>query len=86
MSKQAISVTLSPDNLLWLRAQLRIVGGRSVSELLDQLITRARTDGDAAAIRSVVGSVRIDERDPDLAAADAAVRASFEASRASRRR
>ena len=42
MSKQPISVTLSPDNLLWLRGRARAEQLGSLSEFLDQLVTRAR--------------------------------------------
>jgi hypothetical protein len=42
MTKQAISVTLSPDNLLWLRGRARADQLGSLSEFLDRLITRAR--------------------------------------------
>jgi hypothetical protein len=42
MSKQPISVTLSPDNLVWLRGRARAEGLGSLSEFLDRLITRAR--------------------------------------------
>jgi hypothetical protein len=79
MNKQALSVTLNPENLLWLRAQVIARGHRSISELLDHLIREARTpdQGQNASARSVVGTVRITESDPDLTAADAAVRAFF---------
>jgi hypothetical protein len=42
MNKQAISVTLSPDNLVWLKGRARAEGRSSMSEFLDALITRAR--------------------------------------------
>ncbi len=42
MHKQAISVTLSPDNLVWLRGRARAESLGSLSEFLDRLITRAR--------------------------------------------
>jgi hypothetical protein len=81
MNKQAISVTLDPDNLLWLRAQTLSHGRRSISEMLDCLIREARTEGksQASPARSVVGTVRIAESDPTLDTADAAVRAFFSA-------
>lgn len=79
MNKQAISVSLDPGNLLWLRAQAVSSGCRSASELLDRLIRAARTGdkGQNETIRSVVGTVRIAESDPSLATADAAIRALF---------
>jgi hypothetical protein len=79
MKKEAISVTLSADNLVWLRARSVAERNRSVSETLDRLVTTARSgvDGRPAAVRSVAGSVRIDDRDPDLSTADALVRDLF---------
>ena len=82
MAKQAISVTLDPANLLWLRGQARVHHVRSLSEALDRLITEARTRGrgQAAAIRSVVGTIEIDPTDPLLETADEYVRSVFDAS------
>jgi hypothetical protein len=42
MSKQAISVTLSPDNLVWLKGRARAEGVGSLSEFLDRMLTRTR--------------------------------------------
>jgi hypothetical protein len=82
MRKKAVSVTLGVENLLWLRSQARMRGRRSVSETLDGVITEARTGGERAAgsTRPMVGRVRISDADPDLATADAAIRALFQAS------
>lgn len=82
MNKQAISVTLDPSNLVWLRAQTIVAGCRSVSEVLDRLVHEARTGGQERprAVSSVVGTVEIAEMDPDLSTADAAVRAFFSSS------
>ena len=54
----------------------------SVSAVVDRLIREARTAGrtDAAAVRSVVGSVDLPRDDEDLAAADAYVRTVFDRS------
>ena len=81
MSKQAVSVTLAAENLLWLRGQAHAAGVRSLSAVLDRLVSAARTGGDVheAAIRSVVGTVRISDSDPELLGADTAVRALFPA-------
>src|SRR5690348_10523818 len=75
-AKKPISVTLGADNLVWLRGQARASGVRSVSELLDRLVTDARTSGSQPA-RSVVGTVDIDPADLGLEQADAAIRAMF---------
>jgi hypothetical protein len=80
MSKQAISVTLEAENLTWLKGRAGAAGLRSVSELLDQIVSAARASGDAGTSRSVVGTIEIDERDPSLEHADAAIRALFDAS------
>ena len=42
MSKHAISVTLHRDNLTWLKARAGAIGARSVSDLLDQLVSELR--------------------------------------------
>lgn len=80
MSKQAISVTLDSDNLMWLKGRAGAAGVRSVSELLDQIVTAARTSGQIGPSRSVVGTIDLDASDPWLEQADAAVRGMFEAS------
>ena len=56
MAKQAISVTLDADNLTWLKGRAGAAGLRSVSELLDQLVTAARESGG-------VGPSRVGRRD-----------------------
>ena len=57
--KRAISITIGEDNLLWLKGQAGASANGSVSEVIDRLVREARTAGrtDAAAIRSVVGSI-----------------------------
>ena len=80
MGKQAISVTLDADNLLWLKGQAGSTGARSVSELLDRIVTAARQSGGAGPSRSVVGTIDIDPGDPLLERADEAVRHLFESS------
>ena len=80
MSKQAISVTLDADNVTWLKGRAGATGLRSVSELLDRLVTAARQSGDVGPSRSVVGTIDIDPSDPLLERADEAVRYVFESS------
>ena len=77
MTKQPISVTLNSDNLTWLKGRVSAAGARSVSELLDQLVTSARKTGSVGLTRSVVGTIEIDSSDPLLKSADDAVRALF---------
>ena len=79
MTKQAISVTLESDNLTWLKGRASAVGIRSVSELLDQLVSAARSTG-AGPSRSVVGTIDVDGGDPWLEGADDAMRTIFETS------
>lgn len=74
--KKAISVTLETENLNWLRSRATVLGCRSISQFLDQLIGEARRAG-VGAPESVVGTVRIDDADPDLLEADDALRALF---------
>jgi hypothetical protein len=80
MAKQAISITLEADNVTWLKGRAGAAGVRSVSELLNQLVTAARESGGAGPSRSVVGTIDIDPGDPLLEGADDTVRALFEKS------
>ncbi len=78
MTKKAVSVTLSPENLLWLFAQSKARGNRSLSETLDRLLHEARTGKQIqVAHRSAVGMVRISADDPKLEEADTAIRDLF---------
>jgi hypothetical protein len=76
MGKTAVSVTLDRDNLLWLRAQASGAGPRSLSEVLDEIVTGARAAGrvNVAAIRSVAGTIDVNPDDPDLLTADSYMR------------
>jgi hypothetical protein len=79
MGKKAISVTVRPEYLLWLRGQTQAALRRSVSETLDELLAEARTGtrGRSGVVKSVVGSIRISAADPGLMRADAAIRRLF---------
>jgi len=80
--RKPVSVTLTADNILWLRAQAATTARGSLSEVLDRLVTGAREGGlgAAAAMRSVVGTIDLPDDDPALERADAFVRAQFEQS------
>ena len=80
--KKAISITLSEDNLLWLRGQAARSARGSVSELLNQLVAEARHGGrtDPSAVTSVIGTIDLPDDDLDLAGADGYIRAVFGAS------
>ena len=80
MSKQAISVTLDAENVTWLKGRVGAAGLRSVSELLDRIVSAARASGRVGPARSVAGTIDIDAADPLLEKADLAVRTMFEAS------
>jgi hypothetical protein len=80
MSRQAISVTLATDNVTWLKGRAGAAGLRSVSELVDQLVTAARRSGQIGPSRSVVGTIDVDPSDPGLEGADAALGALYERS------
>jgi hypothetical protein len=80
MPKLPVSVTLEANNLLWLRARTTGTKRRSLSELLDQIVTNARVAAHGDSSRSVVGTVDLPLDDPDLARAKASVRAEVEAS------
>jgi hypothetical protein len=80
MTKRAISVTLRSDNLIWLKARAGAVGARSVSDLLDRIVSEARRASPGGAIRSVIGTIDIDASDPLLEGADDVLRTLFDAS------
>ena len=82
MPKRGISVTLSDDNLLWLKARTKSAKARSLSETLDGLITEARLSGRVpeSLVRSVVGTVDVAEDDPNLERADSYIRDLFSSS------
>src|SRR6185436_16717349 len=78
--KTAISVTLNDDNVSWLKGRARTGGLRSVSELIDRLVSQARASGQAGTRRSVVGTIDIEPSDPLLKEADETIRAMFDES------
>lgn len=78
--KHALSVTLDADNVTWLKGRAGAGAVRSVSELLDQLVTAARQAGRTGPARSVAGTIDIDASDPMLEGADALVRDMYEVS------
>jgi hypothetical protein len=80
MPKQPVSVTLEETNILWLKGRARGGGYRSMSEVLDELITAGRKQRYAGDVRSVAGTIDIAETDPLLERADAAIRDEFAAS------
>ena len=79
MPKKPLSVTLDDTNILWLRGRAHAGKERSLSEALDGLVTSARQSGYGGDVRSVAGTIDVSPEDPDLATADAGIRAMFEA-------
>jgi hypothetical protein len=79
MGKRAVSVTLTTDNLTWLKGRA-LAAGESMSELLDQIVSAARAAGRIGPSRSIVGTIDIDSSDPMLDGADQALHAQFQAS------
>jgi len=79
--KNAISVTLHRDNLVWLKAQAAARTKGNVSEMLDRVLADARSGGrlDDAGIRSVAGTIDLPD-DESLVEADGYVRALFDRS------
>jgi hypothetical protein len=79
--KKAVSFTLDSQNVVWLKGQ---AAGRerTVSAIVDQLVTDARAGGrrDPSTVRSVRGTIDLPDNDPDLETADAYVRDLFERS------
>jgi hypothetical protein len=79
--KKAISITLTHDNLLWLKGRATARTGGNVSEMLDGLIRDARAAGrmDPASVKSVAGTIDLPD-DESLEKADSYVRAMFDRS------
>jgi hypothetical protein len=75
--KKAISVTLQQENLLWLRGQAARAG--SVSEVLDRIVSEARSGGrtEPGSVRSVAGTIDLPDDDPELSKADEYIRSVF---------
>jgi predicted CopG family antitoxin len=79
MSSTTISVELDPRNLLWLKGRALASGSRSMSDVVNELIARARAarQEEAGPVPSIKGTIEISEDDPSLEGADAAIRALF---------
>ena len=71
-------MTLRGENVLWLKGQAAATGKGSVSEVVDALVTKARTEGRGTVV-SVAGTIDLRPGD-DLEWADAYVRSMFEGS------
>jgi hypothetical protein len=77
--RKAISITLTEENLLWLRGQAAKSSKGSVSEVLDAVVREARVAGriDPSTVRSVAGTIDLPEDDPGLEQADGHIRSIF---------
>lgn len=85
MSSKTVPIDLETGNLLWLKGRALVAGRRSVSDLVNDLVSQARTGNRAAGDdrgsgSSIKGTIEISENDPGLEEADAEVRALFLAS------
>ena len=80
--RKAISITLSAENLLWLRGQAARTAKGSVSEVLDGIVREARSSGSAApeSVKSIAGTIDLPDDDPDLQHADTYIRSLFSTS------
>ena len=76
--KKAVSLTLSHENLVWLRGRVLCSHG-TLSGVVDALISDARAGGLDTPVpaRSVVGTIDLAADDPELARADATIRDLF---------
>ena len=77
MSSKTVSFDLDPANLLWLEARALASGNQSLSKILNEVLERVRNGGQTKAVRSVRGTIRLPESDPDLENAKGAVRELF---------
>jgi hypothetical protein len=82
MSKKAISVTIEADNLLWLKARTRATGSRSISAVLDDMVTGVRKA--AGPVTSIVGWVSFPEGEAGLRRGKKDIRELFDRSLAVR--
>ncbi len=66
MSIKTVSVDLESENLRWLQARSSASGARNISKTLNEVLAKIRTSGLAVNPRSVRGTIRLPESDPDL--------------------
>jgi hypothetical protein len=77
MSSKTVSVDLEAENLRWLQARATASGARNISMALNEVLAKARTGGLAVTPRSVRGTIRLPESDPDLKGGQQKVRELF---------
>jgi hypothetical protein len=79
--KKPVSITLDDQNVVWLKGQAT-GRERTVSAVVDQLVTNARLAGrtDPNTTRSVQGTIDLPDSDPELEHADAYLRDLFDRS------
>jgi hypothetical protein len=82
MSKRAISVTIEAENLLWLKARTRATGSRSISAVLDDMVTEVRKA--PGPVTSTVGWVSFPEGEDGLRRGKEDIRELFDRSLAPR--
>lgn len=69
MSIKTVSIDFDTENLRWLESRANISGARNLSKILNEVLAKIRTGEFAAEPRSVRGTIRLPEADPDLESA-----------------
>jgi hypothetical protein len=77
MSSKMISVELDPANWLWLQDRASATSDRSLSKILNEILAQVRKGDGSSPVRSVRGTIRLPEADPDLDEAREHVRELF---------
>ena len=79
MSAKTIPIDLDLGNFIWLKSRSVGSGKRSLSEIVNEIIAKARSGEPVKAKKSesVIGLASIAADDPDLEQADEAVQAYF---------
>jgi hypothetical protein len=72
-----ISVHLEDDNLRWLKTQAKASGGRALSDTLNSILSRLRLGSGEDSREEPPFRAKINEADPDLKEADAAIRSLY---------
>ncbi len=77
MSIKTVSVDLETENLRWLQTRATASGARNISKTLNEVLAKIRTGGSTVKPRSVRGTIRLPETDPDLEGGKEKVRELF---------
>ena len=80
MSIKTISVDLETENLRWLQDRATASGARNISKTLNEVLAKIRAGSIAVKPRSIRGTIRLPESDPDLKRGTEKVRELFQRS------